>query len=148
KLIEWVKNDQPAATTKTAAQLTKLADAQVDEAQLRRLLTPVAGHDPELLTTLIGWGNLIRRDLRGIPLVIPPGGLVVVETQSRRNAGAHYTPRSLAEEVVKYALEPLVYEPGPLQTNGEDAWKLKSSTAILDLKIADIAVGSGAFLVA
>ena len=71
-----------------------------------------------------------------------------METPSRRNAGAHYTPRSLAEEVVKYALEPVVYEPGPLQTNDIDAWKLKSSTAILDLKVADIAAGSGAFLVA
>ncbi|MBZ4557576.1 SAM-dependent DNA methyltransferase [Mycobacterium avium subsp. hominissuis] len=148
KLIESVKKDQPAASMKTAAQLVKLTDATVDEAELRRLLTPVAGHDQGLLTDLIRWGNLIRRDLRGIPLVVPPGGLVVVETPSRRNAGAHYTPRSLAEEVVKYALEPVVYEPGPLQTNDVDAWKLKSSTAILDLKVADIAAGSGAFLVA
>ena len=44
--------------------------------------------------------------------------------------------------------QPLVYEPGPLQTNDENEWKLKSSTAILDLKVADIAAGSGAFLVA
>lgn len=148
KLVEWVKKDQPAASMKTAAQLVKLTDAEVDDADLRRLLTPVAGHDRELLTDLIRWGNLIRRDLRGIPLVVPPGGLVVVETPSRRNAGAHYTPRSLAEEVVKYALEPVVYDPGPLQTNDVDAWKLKSSTALLDLKVADIAAGSGAFLVA
>lgn len=148
KLIAWVKKDQPAAAMKTTNQLVKLADAPVDEAELRRLLTPVAGHDPELLADLTRWGNMIRRDLRGIPLVVPPGGLVVVETPSRRNAGAHYTPRSLAEEVVKYALEPVVYEPGPLQTNNSDAWKLKSSTAILDLKVADIAAGSGAFLVA
>lgn len=148
KLIEWVKKDQPAASMKTPTQLVKLTDAEVDEAELRRLLTPVAGHDPDLLSDLIRWGNLIRRDLRGIPLVVPPGGLVVMETPSRRNAGAHYTPRSLAEEVVKYALEPVVYEPGPLQTDNVDAWKLKSSTAILDLKVADIAAGSGAFLVA
>lgn len=147
-LIERVKAEQPAASTKTAGQLAKLTDAQVDEAEMRRLLTPVAGHDPELIADLIRWVNLIRRDLRGIPLVVPPGGLVVVESPSRRNAGAHYTPRSLAEEVVKYALEPVVYEPGPLQTNNVDGWKLKSSTAILDLKVADIAAGSGAFLVA
>jgi len=148
KMIEWVKKDQPAAGLKTAAQLVKLTDKQVDEAELRRLLTPVAGQDPELLADLIRWGELIRRDLRGIPLVVPRGGLVVMETPSRRNAGAHYTPRSLAEEVVKYALEPVVYEPGPLQTNDVNVWKLKSSTAILDLKVADIAAGSGAFLVA
>ncbi|NVN50335.1 DNA methyltransferase [Mycolicibacterium hippocampi] len=148
KLIEWVKKDQPAASTLTATRLKKLTDDPVDEAELRRLLTPVAGHDRELLADLVRWGNLIRRDLRGIPLVVPPGGLVVMETPSRRNAGAHYTPRSLAEEVVRYALEPVVYEPGPLQTNAVDEWKLKSSTAILDLKVADVAAGSGAFLVA
>src|SRR5207342_3453781 len=106
-----------------------------DEAELNRLLTPVAGHDPELLAQLVSWGNLIRRDLRDIPYVVPAGGLVVTETPSRKNAGAHYTPRSLAEEVVKYALEPLVYKPGPLQTSDEDAWHLRSSTAILDLKV-------------
>ncbi|KAA0115088.1 SAM-dependent DNA methyltransferase [Mycolicibacterium sp. P9-22] len=147
-LIAWVKKNQPSAAMTTAPKLIKLTDAQIDEAELRRLLTPVAGHNPELLADLIRWGNVIRRDLRGVPLVVPTGGLVVVETPSRRHAGAHYTPRSLAEEVVKHALEPIVYHPGPLETNDADTWKLKSSTAILDLKVADIAAGSGAFLVA
>ncbi|WP_202817200.1 Eco57I restriction-modification methylase domain-containing protein [Serinicoccus sp. CUA-874] len=147
-LSDWIKEDQPAAKSLTAARLAKLYDAQIDEADVRRLLTPVASHDEDLLGFLIDWSNYIRRDLRGIPLVVPVGGLVVVETPSRKNAGAHYTPRSLAEEVVRYALEPLVYEPGPLQTNDENAWRLKSSSSILDLKVADIAAGSGAFLVA
>lgn len=148
KLIDWVKEDQPAAKIKTASQLVKLLGTKVDEAELQRLLTPAAGDDNQLLSDLVGWSNIIRRDLRGIPLVVPSGGLVVVETPSRRNAGAHYTPKSLAEDVVRYALEPLVYSPGPLESNDEDVWKLKTSTAILDLKIADITAGSGAFLVA
>jgi len=147
-LVDWVKENQSSATPKTVNAIAKLVDQDVDEAELNRLLTPVAGHDPELLAWLVSWGNLIRRDLRDIPYVIPPGGLVVTETPSRKNSGAHYTPRSLAEEVVKHALDPLVYEPGPLQTNDEDEWQLKSSTAILNLKVADIAAGSGAFLVA
>lgn len=147
-LIDWVKTDQPAAKPLTVARLAKLYDAEVDEADMRRLLTPVAGHDEDLLGFLIDWSPYIRRDLRGIPLVVPVGGLLVVETPSRKNAGAHYTPRSLAEEVVLHALQPLVYDPGPLQTNDENAWRLKSSSEILDLKVADIAAGSGAFLVA
>lgn len=150
-LVTWAKENQPAATGKTAAALAKLIakESSADErAELVRLLTPVAGGDPELLETLVGWGGLIRRDLRNIPLVFPIGGLVVVETPSRKNAGAHYTPRSLAEEVVLHALQPLVYDPGPLQTNEEREWKLKSASEILDLKVADIAAGSGAFLVA
>ncbi|WP_210438813.1 Eco57I restriction-modification methylase domain-containing protein [Nocardioides xinjiangensis] len=150
-LREWIKDEQPAATPLSVAKLAKLYDSELDaaeEADARRLLTPVAAGDEELLGFLIDWSRFIRRDLRGIPLVIPVGGLVVVETPSRKNAGAHYTPRSLAQEVVLHALQPLVYDPGPLQTNDETAWRLKSSSAILDLKVADIAAGSGAFLVA
>jgi len=92
--------------------------------------------------------GLLRRDLRGLPYVVPKNGIVVTETSSRKNAGAHYTPRSLAEEVVLHALEPLVYSPGPLQEEDSAKWVLKSSAEILNLKVADIAVGSGAFLVA
>ena len=150
-LAAWVKEQQPAATGKTATALAKLVEKEPtgeERAELVRLLTPVADGDTDLLDTLVSWGNLIRRDLRNIPLVFPRGGLVVIETPSRKNAGAHYTPRSLAEEVVLHALRPLVYEPGPLQTNDEAKWRLKTSSAILDLKVADIAAGSGAFLVA
>lgn len=150
-LAAWTKENQPAATGKTTAALTKLVDQEPsgdDRAELVRLLSPVAAGARDLLENLVGWGNLIRRDLRNIPLVFPIDGLVVVETPSRKNAGAHYTPRSLAEEVVLHALQPLVYEPGPLQTNNENEWRLKSAAAILDLKVADIAAGSGAFLVA
>ncbi|MGH3785208.1 MAG: DNA methyltransferase, partial [Pseudonocardiaceae bacterium] len=90
--------------------------------------------------------GIIRRDLRNRPLVVVPGGVLVIETPSRATAGAHYTPRSLAEEVVRYALEPLVFDPGPHQK--VDGWIPVSSDRILDLKVADIACGSGAFLVA
>ena len=70
----------------------------------------------------------------------------MVETPSRATAGAHYTPKSLATEVVQYALEPLVYDPGPHQQ--VDGWVPVDSDRILELKVADIACGSGAFLVA
>ena len=75
-----------------------------------------------------------------------PGGVLVVETPSRASAGAHYTPKDLAEEVVRYALEPLVYDPGPHQR--ADNWVPVDSDRILSLKVADSACGSGAFLVA
>lgn len=41
-----------------------------------------------------------------------------------------------------------MYEPGPLQTADTAEWRLKSADQILDLKVADIAMGSAAFLVA
>nr|WP_306284183.1 type IIL restriction-modification enzyme MmeI [Streptomyces sp. Termitarium-T10T-6] len=80
--------------------------------------------------------------------MIGAGSLFVTESSLRKNTGTHYTPRSLAEEVVRHALEPLVYEPGPLQTADESTWVPKSAREILELKVADIAMGSAAFLVA
>ena len=74
--------------------------------------------------------------------------LFVTESPLRKNTGTHYTPRFLAEEVVEGALEPLVFSPGPLQTAVRDEWKPRTSGEILSLKVADIAMGSAAFLVA
>lgn len=58
----------------------------------------------------------------------------LLEAGSRKHAGAHYTPRALAHEVVHHALEPLV--------DGA------SSADLLDLRVVDIAAGSGVFLIA
>ena len=111
-----------------------------------RALRAVAPGDEPLRERLRPFLGAIRRDLRGRPTVFLPGGLVVVETPSRATAGAHYTPKSLATEVVQHALEPLVYDPGPHQQ--VDGWVPVDSDRILELKVADIACGSGAFLVA
>ena len=71
-------------------------------------------------------------------------------TRSSRRAatGTHYTPRPLAEEVAEGALQPLVYRPGPLETSDQARWRIRPSTEIEQLRVADIAMGSGAFLVA
>jgi len=45
-------------------------------------------------------------------------------------------------------LEPLTYRPGPLDTLDTGEWLLRPSTDLLALRVADIAIGSGAFLVA
>ncbi|WP_144722161.1 DNA methyltransferase [Cellulosimicrobium sp. TH-20] len=148
-LRDWIKGDQAAAKPKSAAQLKKLlaeSDAEVLAERDRALLSVT--REEELLERLRPYAGIIRRDLRDKPVVIQPGGLAVVETPSRANAGAHYTPKSLAQEVVLHALEPLVYKPGPHQTADRDQWKPIASYEILDLKVADIACGSGAFLVA
>ncbi|HAS08928.1 MAG TPA: hypothetical protein DCS55_00155 [Acidimicrobiaceae bacterium] len=62
--------------------------------------------------------------------------------------GAQYTTKALAEEVVQYALEPLVYDPGPQNEPDQGKWNLKTPAAILDLRVCDPAVGSGAILTA
>ncbi|NUW43304.1 Eco57I restriction-modification methylase domain-containing protein [Nonomuraea rhodomycinica] len=146
-LLAWVKENQPAAKPPTKAALAKAIRTgdQVEDAEnALRDLTKDEGLR-ERLRPFIG---LIRRDLRNRPFVVQPGGMLVIETPSRASTGAHYTPRTLAEDVVRYALEPLVFEPGPHQTADQGQWRPVSSDRILDLKVADIACGSGAFLVA
>jgi hypothetical protein len=77
-----------------------------------------------------------------------PGELNLTGLDHRQAKGAYFTPRKLAEEVTLGGIEPLVYNPGPLQTGERDEWRLVPSNRILDLRIADISVGSGVFLVA
>ena len=146
-IIAWLKEDQPGAKPPSLKALAKALVSGDTLPDADRTLLAVT-RDEALRADLRPWIGVIRRDLRGRPVVIQQGGLVVTETPSRRNAGAHYTPRSLAEEVVKYTLEPLVYSPGPHETDDRSQWQPVSSDRILDLHVADIACGSGAFLVA
>ncbi|WP_308119283.1 Eco57I restriction-modification methylase domain-containing protein [Rhodococcus sp. BP-332] len=143
----WVEQDQPSAKAGSAKALTKSLTTDV-EPSVVSALTQAVGGESHMSNRVRPWLGLIRLDLRKRPFVVLPGGMMVRETPSRKNAGAHYTPKSLAEEVVLHALQPLCYSPGPRQTADEASWKLKSSDDLLNLKVADIACGSGAFLVA
>src|SRR5690606_6024965 len=145
-LAQTYKDSKIGSAAALAKKLAPLSEAEWAEA--RKRLLAVTGNDHELTERLRPFVGIIRQDLRGLPMVILPGQLFVTESTLRKNTGTHYTPRALAEQVVAGALEPLVYEPGPLQTADRDQWRLKSSDQILALKVADIAMGSGAFLVA
>ena len=145
KLAELYKDSgigSPRALT------TKLAPLTGDErAQAETRLYAVT-RDHALVQRLLPFYRIIRQDLRGDPVVILPGALYVTESALRASTGTHYTPRFLAEQVAEGALEPLVYSPGPLQTADRSQWKLRPAEEILALRVADIAMGSGAFLVA
>jgi hypothetical protein len=143
----WVEQDQPSAKPPSIAAFAKAAGVSA-EPNVVSALTQAVGGDDGLRDRVLPWLGMARLDLRGRPFVVLGGGLMVKETPSRKNAGAHYTPKSLAEEVVLHALQPQCYSPGPYQTADEAEWRLKSSDDLLSLKVADIACGSGAFLVA
>ncbi len=93
------------------------------------------------------WAGLIRKNTHGLPAVFPKGALYVTEGADRRSTGTHYTPRSLTEPIVQHTLDPLVYV-GPAEGKPREAWVLKSAKEILALRVCDLAMGSGAFLVA
>jgi hypothetical protein len=113
----------------------------------RRVLA-ACGNDEIQASRILPFARLLREDQRGLPIVIPPGRIYVTASSVRSDTGTHYTPRSLAESVVAGALEPLVYSPGPLQTLDRAQWRIVPPERILGLRVADIAMGSGAFLVA
>jgi hypothetical protein len=145
-LAERHKDSGVGSATKLAKLLAPPDAVEGEEA--RRRLLAVTGGDYPLAERLLPFARVIRPDLRGLPVVILPGALFITESALRRNTGTHYTPRALAEQVVEGAVEPLVYRVGPLQTADRSAWVPRSSGEILSLKVADIAMGSAAFLVA
>ena len=75
------------------------------------------------------------------PDLVPQGAMVLQPSEERRRSGSHYTPRELTDPIVRTTLEPIL---GRLQ--GEDG-KPPKPAQILNLKVCDPAMGSGAFLV-
>jgi hypothetical protein len=71
------------------------------------------------------------------PRLLPRGAMFLQPTDERRRSGSHYTPRSLTEPIVRTTLDPILKNLG-------DSPKAEQ---ILDLKVCDPAMGSGAFLV-
>lgn len=140
KLIGFLKEE-------TGRSLSALRKA-LDEGSLldEHKLFVASGHDDALLARLRPFSSLIRADSFGRPLVVLDGSVYVTAGATRRNTGTHYTPPSLTEPIVRHTLEPLVYL-GPAEGASRDQWKLKSPKEILDLRVCDMAMGSGAFLV-
>lgn len=117
----------------------------VDDTLADRLLTACQG-DTRLRDRVKPYAQLLRTDPWGYPLVYLAGAFIVTTGSDRRETGAHYTPKSLTEAIVAETLTPVAYV-GPAEGTPRDQWKLKSPAELLDLKICDPAMGSGAFLV-
>jgi hypothetical protein len=86
---------------------------------------------PDLIAAL---GSRVSRYT---PHSLKPGAIYLQPTEERRRSGSHYTPRSLTEPIVRTTFRPI------LERLGEQA----TPEQILDLKVCDPAMGSGAFLV-
>jgi len=71
------------------------------------------------------------------PNIMPPGAMIFQPSDERRRSGSHYTPRSLTEPIVRVTLRPILERLG----------RKPRPEQILDLKVCDPAMGSGAFLV-
>jgi len=102
------------------------------------------------------------------PNVVPKGAMILQPSDERRRSGSHYTPRSLTEPIVRTTLRPVLESfnrdptgsasaavrpdaesspdslPVGSRLNGQ---RHPTPEDILNLKICDPAMGSGAFLV-
>ncbi|MEG4856473.1 restriction endonuclease [Microcoleus sp. K1-B6] len=138
KFVKEQSNKSPAALRKA---LSVVISPRVQER-----LRAACNNDGELYQRVLPFAGLIRLDTLEYPMVIPEGSVYVTQGSNRRETGTHYTPRSLTEPIVQYTLEPLVYE-GVAEGKPKEQWRLKSATELLQLKVCDMAMGSGAFLV-
>ncbi|MCB9882375.1 MAG: N-6 DNA methylase [Planctomycetes bacterium] len=84
-------------------------------------------------------------DRAASPDLVPQGAMVLQPSEERRRSGSHYTPRALTEPIVRTTLEPILQR--LREANGADATKPPRPEQLLDLKVCDPAMGSGAFLV-
>ena len=82
---------------------------------------------------------VIDRD--ATPDLVPPGAVVLQPSEARRRSGSHYTPRELTAPIVHTTLDPILE-----RLRGADGTPPRPE-AILELKVCDPAMGSGAFLV-
>lgn len=126
-------------TGKTPGSVKKVLDRNPD----RHTFVNFGTDDSELLER----AKPVERFLKPLG-IIRPNGLYVTFGQDRRSSGAHYTPPTLTEPVVRRTLEHHVYvndegKPGLLV----ELKLIKTPAEILSLKVCDPAMGSGAFLV-
>jgi hypothetical protein len=139
-LIEYLKEE-----TKRSEPALRRALMEANESNDHKLLI-ACGQDVRQRDRIQPFAGLLRMDSFEMPVVILPGSVYVTEGTTRRSTGTHYTPKSLTEPIVQHTLEPLVYE-GPAEGWPKEKWKLKSPREILALRVCDMTMGSGAFLV-
>jgi len=112
----------------------------------RNSLLAACDNDTTLFERVLPFAGLLRTDTFDNPVVITAGSVYVTQGSDRRSTGTHYTPRSLTEPIVQHTLDPLVYT-GPAEGKPQQQWQLRPAADILNLKVCDMAMGSGAFLV-
>ncbi len=133
------------ATGRSAPAIERALQYEIPKEDQRRWLAVCDGRR-SVYERVAPWAGLVRDDSHGNPVVIDEGAVYVTEGTDRRSTGTHYTPRSLTEPIVQHTLDPLVYD-GPAEGKPREEWVLKRPKEILALRVCDLAMGSGAFLV-
>ncbi|MFZ5443150.1 MAG: DNA methyltransferase [Myxococcota bacterium] len=128
----WVSADEVLEQPKArrGAWLEDVGALEGKQAKAAAKALEAATTSDEVLAALEPWRVKALTTRKTGQLVLQPG-------EERRRTSSHYTPRSLSAPIVRRTLEPL------LKAMGEQP----ASDRLLNLKICDPAMGSGAFLV-
>jgi hypothetical protein len=152
QLEAWLKGGEDrlvdilqGQTGRSTSALRNGLHAEFDTLEMQQVRA-ACGNDEVLCQRVMPFAGLLREDSYGRPMVVHAGSVYVTAGKTRRATGTHYTPRSLTEPIVQHTLEPQVYE-GPKEGKPRGEWKLRPPAELLDLKVCDMAMGSGAFLV-
>lgn len=132
-------------TGRTASSVRNDLMKPVSDA-LRADILISANGDQLLADRVRPFSHLIRTDAWGEAIIYRAQSFMVAAGTDRQESGTHYTPRWLTEQIVRVSLEPVVYI-GAGEGIPRHDWALKSPSELLDVKVCDPAMGSGAFLV-
>jgi hypothetical protein len=133
-------------TGRSLVTLRKGLTQPLEKQEERSRLMEACDNKQEIFQRVLPYAGLLRKDTFSNYAIVTPGSIYVTQGSDRRSTGTHYTPRSLTEPIVQHTLDPLVYI-GPAEGWPQEQWTLRPAAEILDLKICDMAMGSGAFLV-
>lgn len=132
-------------TQRSKSAISNALAKNMDDTTFSKIVT-LCGGDMELAGRLKPFAYLLRTDAWGDFIFYQANSFAVTLGTKRQETGAHYTPKSLTESIVETTLETVAYV-GPAEGKLRGEWQLKSSVELLELKICDPAMGSGAFLV-
>ncbi|HXR66357.1 MAG TPA: DNA methyltransferase, partial [Ktedonobacteraceae bacterium] len=152
--LEKARNKGERVLIKLLVEISGRGESSVQKNLAQGLDTPLersrlmeaCDNNQALFERVLPFAGLLRKDTFGNFLLVTPGSIYVTHGTDRRSTGTHYTPRSLTEPLVQHALDPLVYL-GPAEGLPREEWQLRGASDILNLKICDLAMGSGAVLV-
>ena len=115
---KWVRDRTERKLTPTVARPVRAAGSVTDlHAALARVVDSAASPD-----------------------LVPRGAMILQPGDERRRSGSHYTPRELTAPIVEETLKPILE-----RLSGDRS--VPTGSELLDLKVCDPAMGSGAFLV-
>lgn len=131
----WV--DLAALAAAGGADRLRLLKEWTGRGQFPAITTRALRQAPDIAALVAALSPVV--DLRASPrgAAVMAGTPILQPTDERRRTGSHYTPPSLTRPIVAHALAPALARIGADATPGD----------VLDLKVCDPAVGSGAFLV-